>query len=242
MDSCIEKIHPSWKNFFEKEHDFLEHVASEIKNDDYTPDRHNIFKFAELPIHNIKCAVIGQDPYPAEGAATGLAFEVGTLHCWTEPFRQSSLRNILRAVYKAYSGEIVTWSELRQKIANGEFDILPPNQLFKNWANQGVLLLNTSLTCRIGEPNSHKALWQGFCGRVIDFVNSQNCNILWFLWGKEAWEYGTELNPGNTYISRHPMLAGTGHPLDFLNCKCFAETKNIINWTGEKQTSGGNRN
>lgn len=232
MNTYENKIHSSWDAFFEQEQDFIENVMDTIKNDDYTPEECNIFKFAELPVNEIKCAIIGQDPYPARGAATGLAFEVGNLQSWTQPFAQASLRNILRAVYKAYTEKTITWKELRQKISDGKFEILPPGQLFKSWMRQGVLLLNTSLTCRVGAPNSHRKLWNGFCGRAVDFVSSVNPDVIWFLWGKDAWQHEARLSPENVYVSRHPMLAGTEHPLDFLKNRCFQNTKNMIEWIG----------
>jgi len=86
---------------------------------------------------------LGQDPYPQTGVATGRAFEVGTLKSWNQPFKNISLKNILRALYKAYSGQIIKFSQLKEKFDN-EFSVLPPGKLFEHWEKQGVLLLNTS--------------------------------------------------------------------------------------------------
>ena len=140
-------IHPDWKPFLSKEIlDLITQIELKIIKTDFTPSTKNVLRFFELPLHSVKVVIIGQDPYPQIGAATGRAFEVGTLKSWNEPFRNVSLKNILRALFKAYSGNVIKFNELKEKFDN-EFPVLSPSKLFKHWENQGVLLLNTAFTC-----------------------------------------------------------------------------------------------
>jgi uracil-DNA glycosylase len=120
-----------------------------------------VMRFLKFPLSSAKIIILGQDPYPQPGVATGRAFEVGNLVSWGQPFKNVSLKNILRALYKAYTGEVISYSHLKQKFDN-EFPVLPPRQLFEHWESQGVLLLNTSFTCEPWKPGSHYQLWNRF--------------------------------------------------------------------------------
>jgi uracil-DNA glycosylase len=200
--------------------------------DNYTPAKENILKFLEMNLSDIKVVILGQDPYPQEGVATGRCFEVGTLSSWQDPFRQVSLRNIVRALYKSYNDELLKYSEIKKLMVNNKFNILEPNKLFKNWEEQGVLLLNTYFTCEVGKPGSHKDLWEKFSIKLIEYISSENKNIKWFLWGSEAIKTEKHILGGNLYKSRHPMMCSEKYEDDFLKNQCFRDTKGEINWLG----------
>ncbi len=230
------KIHNDWKPFFSKEtKSILLKVESEILKENYTPAKEKVLRFFELPLSSVNVLILGQDPYPQPGVATGRAFEVGTLKSWNEPFKNISLKNILRALYKTYSGNILKYSELKTKFDN-EFPVLSPTKLFKHWENEGVLLLNTSYTCEIGKPGSHKNMWEEFTKVLLQFISQQNQQITWFLWGAHALEATTNLKITNKIVTQHPMMCydKPGRDNDFLFGKinCFEELRSEIDWTG----------
>ena len=199
-------IHCDWNPFLTKDIKLsLEKIESEIFKGDYSPAKENVLRFLELPLSSVKVIILGQDPYPQPGVATGRAFEVGTLKSWNEPFKNISLKNILRALYKAYSGEAIKYNDLKTKFDN-EFPVLPPSQLFKHWENEGVLLLNTSFTCTPGKPGSHKMIWEKFTNKLLEFICNNYAQITWFLWGAHAQEATKNMEIKNKIVSLHPMM------------------------------------
>jgi uracil-DNA glycosylase len=109
-------IHPSWKPFFTKE---VLSIVDEIENNigiandqEITPVTDKMLRFLTLDLSKAKIIILGQDPYPQKGVATGRAFEVGPLKSWTESFRNTSLRNIVRALYLSETNEIKPFSDI----------------------------------------------------------------------------------------------------------------------------------
>ena len=230
------KIQDDWKPFLTKKTiKLISEIESEIIHGDYTPTKEKVLRFFELPLHSAKVIILGQDPYPQPEVATGRAFEVGTLKSWNEPFKNISLKNILRAMYKAYSGKVLKYNDLKAKFDN-EFPVLPPNKLFKHWEKEGVLLMNTSFTCKPGKPGSHKDIWSDFTNELLQFINGNNKKLTWFLWGAHALEATKEINIEKKIATQHPMMCydKPGRETDFLYGKlnCFELLKNEITWTG----------
>ncbi len=128
------------------------------------PSPGNVFRAFELTqFHDLKVVILGQDPYH-NGIATGLAF--ATNNGKMSP----SLRNIVKELHDSYGMEV-----------SADFDTS-----LEDWAKQGVLLLNTSLTVREKQPNSHKAIWDGFTLQVIKRIVANHRNIVFVAWGKDA--------------------------------------------------------
>ena len=130
------------------------------------PSKEDIFKaFLLTPLSRVRVVILGQDPYHGEGQATGLAFSVPA-HEKLPP----SLRNIFR--------------ELQDDCGRA-----PEHGDLSGWAQQGVLLLNTSLTVRAGEAASHSRLgWQHFTDHIIRMVNDHASPSAFLLWGAHAWK------------------------------------------------------
>lgn len=238
MLNCIQ-IHPSWNNFLTKDiKQELGKIHSEIGTNYNPTDSSKILRFLELDLYKVAVIWLGQDVYPAKGVATGRAFEVGGLTSWQEPFRQSSLKNIVRCIYKvenhlSKSEEPPLFSEIRKEIALGTFPILEPPEWFHSLEQQGVLFLNTSFTCEIGEPNSHKKYWKNFSNAVLKYIRDHRKDMIYFLWGKEAQNYKTLIQEGVFYKSRHPARVSPSYPDDFLKFTGFEETKQLIKWIGQ---------
>ncbi len=233
--------HPSWNSFLSPENlQLIVTIENSIiqSGKEYTPPAEFVLRFLQIPLENIKILILGQDPYPQKGVATGRAFEVGSLRNWSDTFSNVSLKNILRAVYKAYHGEYLKYSEIAGKIP-AEFAILPPNQVFRSWEKQGVLLLNTSFTVETGNPGSHARTWEQFTSRLLRFIAASNNEITWFIWGNHAKEITKNIALHNKIVSHHPMMcyAGPGRTDDFLFGKInhFEETRKLVDWRGKQQ-------
>ncbi len=229
-------INPDWEGFLTSgiRRAIIE-IEQEVTKTKYTPAPEKVLRFLSVPLSSVKIIILGQDPYPQEGVATGRAFEVGTLKSWNEPFNNISLKNILRSLYKAYSGRVIKFNELKAKFDN-EFPVLPPDKLFSNWEGQGVLLLNTYFTCEVGKPGSHKSIWGDFSLQLFRFISTFNDRIVWFLWGTHAIEYTRQLENIKAVASMHPMMCfdKPGRETDFLygEINCFEQYKHQINWAG----------
>jgi uracil-DNA glycosylase len=227
--------HPSWNNFL-TDSIILELETIERKiGSNINPAPENVLRFMKCNLYDIKVVILGQDPYPETGRATGRAFEVGDLTSWNQKFRQVSLKNIIRLIYKNYNGiseysDIKKFSEIQKEIKEGKFSILPPHKIFKSWEKQGVLLLNTYLSVEAGITGSHISIWQKFSEELLKFISDENRNISWFLWGRMAEEKKQFIKYGKYYISRHPMMCSELYEDDFLRSDCFKDTMDIINW------------
>ena len=227
--------HSSWKKFLTDE------IINELNNietkigSNINPAHDNVLRFMKNNLNDIKVVILGQDPYPEKGRATGRAFEVGDLQSWNQKFKQVSLKNIIRLIYKNYNGinkysDIKKFSEIQTEIKEGRFSILPPDKIFKSWEKQGVLLLNTYLSVEAGITGSHISIWKKLSEELLKFISEENRNINWFLWGRMAEDKKQFVKYGKHYISRHPMMCSESYKDDFLKSDCFKDTMDIINW------------
>jgi uracil DNA glycosylase len=201
------RIDQSWYSLFDKNVYLLNNIYKSIGKN-YTPKENSIFKIFEQSIDNIRFVIVGQDPYNQPGHATGRSFE-RNVASWKEACsKNSSLKGILCSLFYYEFDELINIAEVISKADNGEWKIAPPNLFFKSWEkNKGVLFLNKSLTTEIDISNSHKHLWTPFTEKVVKYI-SRNEKILWLLWGRDAEELTTYINPKSTIIK-------TNHPASF---------------------------
>lgn len=150
------------KEYFKKLNLFLE---DEYNNYEVFPKRERIFEAFNLtPFEDVKVVIIGQDPYHGDGQAHGLAFSVMP-GIKTPP----SLKNIYKELNSEYGCYI------------------PDNGYLVKWAKQGVLMLNTSLTVRAHEANSHsKKGWEKFTDAAIKAISERRESVVFVLWGNNA--------------------------------------------------------
>lgn len=233
----ITDVHPSWNDFLNnpirvKLAGIQKQIFTLLSNNSefLTPHPSKVLRFLSMPANDIKVIILGQDPYPQPNIATGRAFEVNGLYSWKTPFRNPSLQNIVRAIYLAYSGNILKYSEIRARM-NSSFKMLEPSDIFNHWENQGVLLLNTAFTCKVNDSNSHAEIWKDFTRELLAYINMKSPNAYWFLWGNNAKNAVDDLKIKNTIFSYHPSRCNLREQ-DFLFGKrnCFNETKHIIDW------------
>lgn len=232
------KIHASWNDFLLPENkQLILDIEKKIRSTalPFTPEPGLVLRFLQVPLTEIKIIVLGQDPYPQPETATGRAFEVNGLHSWLQTYKNTSLKNIVRLIYKTYKHEICSYEHIKKQIAGRSFAIAPPHHLFENWEKQGVLLLNTSFTCQIGKTGSHAGIWESFSQKLLHFLSAQK-NITWFLWGQHAIDATLSVPIEKKIVTFHPMMCfeKPGRDLDFLYGKTnpMEQTMESINWLG----------
>ncbi len=217
------KIHSSWhtvleqefgKEYFEK---LVEFVKKEVATHTIYPEGKNIFRAFELcPFDQVKVVIIGQDPYHGPKQANGLCFSVND----GVPL-PPSLQNIYKEISEDFSDTTKTIVQIPK---TGNLD---------NWASQGVLLLNATLTVRANTAGSHqKKGWEEFTDAVIKAVSEQKEHVVFLLWGKYAQEKGKVIDR-----KKHHVLTAT-HPSPFsaysgfFGCKHFSKTNEYLESTG----------
>jgi uracil-DNA glycosylase len=218
------KVHKSWNGFLTQT--VLTELGT-IENslgNNYTPAKDLILRFLSINLDEIKVIILGQDPYPQLGVANGRSFQPATLLKWDQPYRNTSIKNLLRLIYIDYVGELVSYSNIDWD----KFNIKSPTEWFDSLENQGVLLLNTSLTCEIGKPNSHARLWGTFTNILINYISLKRPEAYWFLFGKNAQSQTSNIASGRIYNSPHPMMGSK----EFFQSTCFRDTKSSVNWLG----------
>lgn len=238
ISSLHQPVNPSWQAFLTEETmEIISKIeqAINISSGGFTPPSPLVLRFLQIPLDEIRIIILGQDPYPQRGVATGRAFEVGTLRNWRDKFSNVSLKNILRSVFFAYTGKHLKYSEIMQQPAE-VFNILPPDKLFSSWEKQGVLLLNTSFTVEPGKPGSHSEIWKKFTKNLLRFLATEKPEITWFLWGNHAKQVCGDIPLQKKLVSQHPMMCYRGDERsdDFLFgvTNHFAETKHLVDWRG----------
>jgi uracil-DNA glycosylase len=212
-------LEPSWleilKGEFEKDYMIkLKAFLQQEKESGQTvyPKSKDIFNaFAKTPFDNVKVVIIGQDPYHGPGQAHGLAFSV--LKGVPVP---PSLQNIFK--------------ELKQEFIDF---VIPPHGELTQWAEQGVLLLNATLTVRANQAGSHqKKGWETFTNKVIQEISDRKENVVFLLWGKFAQAKGELINPEK----HHLLMAAHPSPLaahsGFFGCEHFLEANVILEENG----------
>ncbi|MBX7067026.1 MAG: uracil-DNA glycosylase [Parachlamydiales bacterium] len=198
-------------------------LASEIRSGAviYPPFELIFNAFCQTPYDQVKVVIMGQDPYHGEGQAHGLSFSVPK-----GVAQPPSLQNIFK--------------ELKEDLG-----LEPPNHgCLIDWAKQGVMLLNATLTVRDGEPKSHFGRgWEIFTDRVIQLLCARKDPIVFILWGKSAAEKFDHICSN----APHHLVLKASHPspfsayTGFFGCRHFSKTneflikagKTPINWAIE---------
>lgn len=231
-------IHEDYYDFFTVEkvtaiNSFIK--CMEIRKIEYIPKNEYVFKALRSSISSRKVCILSNEPYSQGEIATGLAFEVKNTS-WVNHEINISLKNILKLLYKTYTGKMEDIEKIRKEICHNEFNILPPNELFKSWEKQGVLLLNSSLTAIEEKTGEHNKFWHPFTRDLMEYISTKNENIVYLLWGKDAEQFEKKILNGEIIKSNHPAKGGHSEgEKDFLKGDFFEKTKDIINWLGIKE-------
>ena len=178
------------------------------------PDQYDIFNALRYTsFQDTKVVIIGQDPYHGPGQAYGLSFSV-------KPGVKvpPSLQNIFK--------------ELQADLGCP----IPDNGYLVKWALQGVLLLNSVLTVRAGEPNSHKDLgWETFTDKVIEVLNQREVPVVFILWGKFAQQKQKLITSPRHFILKSPHPSPFSANRGFFGSKPFSRTNAFLQQIGQKE-------
>ncbi len=213
----IDRLTPSgWANKlrgFIKSSDFdkiLQKLYNEKQEGNrFTPPLKHVFSaFENCPVNNLKVIIIGQDPYPYLNVADGMAFS-----CSITDRTQPSLRFM--------------FEEIDRTINDGVPKEHNPN--LTRWAEQGVLLLNSALTCQIDRVGSHYNIWKDFIAYTMDMLNFTDSGLIFILLGAKAQELEALIGP-NHYVLKASHPASAAHNGTYKwDCKdVFNEANRII--------------
>lgn len=200
---------------FQKEyfHDLKSFLVEDRAQHQVFPPRNRIFAaFDRTPLPDVKVVIIGQDPYHGQGQANGLCFSVadGIKH-------PPSLRNIFKEIE----------SDLGHPY--------PASGNLEPWADQGVLLINATLTVRAHQAGSHQGKgWEQFTDRVIDVLSGQREGLIFLLWGRFAQNKAAHINAEKHHVLKaahpSPFSAHSG----FFGCRHFSQVNALLEENGQK--------
>ena len=186
-------------------------VKEEYQAGQVFPDAEDIFNAFHLtPLHSVKVLILGQGPYHNVGQAHGLCFSVKP-----DVDIPPSLVNIYQELKDDLGCEI------------------PNNGFLEKWAKQGVMLLNTVLTVRAHQPNSHQGIgWEEFTNAAIRILNEQDRPIVYMLWGKPAQSKIKMLNNPKHLILKAPHPSPLSAYRGFFGCKHFSQANEFLKQNG----------
>jgi uracil-DNA glycosylase len=217
MDVKIEK---SWKERLKEEFEksYFDQLINFVKEEKqqhtiYPPGSLIFNAFDKCTFDDVKVVIIGQDPYHGAGQANGLCFSVndGIRH-------PPSLQNIFKEIE----------SDLGKQI--------PVSGNLERWAEQGVLMLNATLTVRANTAGSHqKKGWEEFTDAVIRHVSEEKENVVFILWGAYAQKKGAVIDGSKHLILKaaHPSPFSVHN--GFFGCKHFSQTNEYLKGKGKKE-------
>jgi len=188
-----------------------EFLVDEYRTTTVYPDKYDIFNALHYtPLADTKVVILGQDPYHGPGQAHGLSFSVQD-GIDTPP----SLQNIFK--------------ELRDDLGC----YIPNNGHLLRWAQQGVLLLNTVLTVRAHQANSHKERgWETFTNRVIETINGKDEPVVFLLWGSHAQKKAELVTNRKHLLIRSPHPSPLSAHRGFFGSKPFSRTNQFLRSAG----------
>jgi uracil-DNA glycosylase len=212
------KIEDSWKDILKDEFkkSYFEQVVMALKHERavgstiYPPGNMIFNAFDKTPFDKVKVVLLGQDPYHGAGQAHGLCFSVQD---GIKP--PPSLVNI--------------YKELKSDLGLP----IPPNGNLTKWAEHGVLLLNSILTVRAGEPASHSKIgWESFTDAVIRKVSEHKKDVVFLLWGRFAQDKQVLIDATRHHILKAAHPSPFSADKGFFGCRHFSKTNELLTKAG----------
>ena len=201
MDIGSQRVHSSWKPVLEPFSEKISRILNSLTSSQVTPAINQVFASLEFPLNEIKCVIIGQDPYPTAGNAHGLAFST------PDEVRKipASLRNIFKELHSDLGLDI------------------PQSGNLEKWRDQGVLLLNRILTTEVGRSNAHSDIgWQVITNAISQAAADQGAVAI--LWGREAQDLTPLFKESISSVHPSPLSAYRG----FFGSKPFSKVNEAL--------------
>lgn len=203
------KIEPTWKQVLSPEFDkdYFRNLTEFVKNQYlqgvvYPPPKFIFRAFELTPFDAVKVVIIGQDPYHGKGQANGLCFAVN---------RGVRLPPSVQNIYKEIQYDLGRPSRY-------------PHGDLEEWAKQGVLLLNATLTVSEKNPGSHqKKGWEQFTDAVIQVLSEQKQHLVFILWGAYAQKKGAMIDETNHLVIKSPHPSPFSAHTGFFGSKPFSQ-------------------
>ena len=212
------KIEKSWKEVLQTEFDkpYFENLVGFVKQEYASqtifPPAGQIFNaFNTCPFNNVKVVILGQDPYHGPRQAHGLCFSVNDGIQFPP-----SLQNIFKEI-------------------NSDLGIpMPKSGNLTRWAEQGVLLLNATLTVRASQAGSHQGRgWEEFTDAVIKIISEKSENVVFILWGSYAIKKKALIDASKHCIRTAPHPSPLSSYRGFFGCKHFSQTNTYLTSKGK---------
>jgi uracil-DNA glycosylase len=201
MDIGSPHVHSSWKPVLEPFSADIARILGSLQGSSIAPAQDRIFAALEVPLSEVRCVIIGQDPYPTAGNAHGLAFSIPDQVAKIP----ASLKNIFKELHSDLGLEI------------------PQSGNLEKWRDQGVLLLNRILTTEVGRSNAHSNLgWQMITKGIAEAAANQNAVAI--LWGREAQALAPVFRESITSVHPSPLSAYRG----FFGSKPFSKVNEAL--------------
>jgi uracil-DNA glycosylase len=198
MNFSFSEVDSSWHEIFTPHIPSLNELLASLPVN-HAPSRNEIFRAFTLPLHEVKAVIIGQDPYPGEGVADGLAFST----------RGAKTPASLRNIFKEYSDDLGL--------------PVPKSGDLTSWHHNGVLLLNRTLTTEIGERNAHYGSgWRALTSDVAKALGQLDTVAI--LWGANARELAPYFTWKIESVHPSPLSARNG----FFGSKPFSTVNAIV--------------
>ncbi|SDY15637.1 uracil-DNA glycosylase [Lachnobacterium bovis] len=214
------KVTNDWQNVLEKEYkkdyykDLYKFVLEEYQTQTIYPPADDIFNALHLtPLKDVKVLILGQDPYHNEHQAHGLSFSVLP--------DQKEIPPSLQNIYKELNSDLGCY--------------IPNNGFLEKWAKQGVLMLNTVLTVRAHQANSHRGHgWEKFTDAIIKAVNEKEEPVVFLLWGRPAQMKEKMVTNPKHLVLKAPHPSPLSAYRGFFGCKHFSQTNDFLEKNGIK--------
>jgi len=206
----FEAMDQSWQRLLEPSKDLIDRIEQELsKLQNLTPNRNQVMRAFELPVANVRVLLLGQDPYPTQGIACGLAFAnaPGTK-------TPQSLKNLMKELE----------SDLPRVSATADL---------AKWSNQGVMLLNSALTTEVGTSGDHQKIWREFTEVAITALDQARAGKLVCLsLGLEAKKLADLVEFGEVVYAPHPspLSAHRG----FFGSRIYSRVNHVLSNQGQE--------
>ena len=205
----LAQIDDSWQPLFARYKSELSNIEAVIKAQPIAPALENVLLVFNYPVTHYRCVIVGQDPYPTPGFATGLAFSVNQ--------EITKLPASLKNIFTEY-------------VSDTGYQY-PKSGDLSDWASNGVALLNTSLTLNLADKSEHLRIgWQVITQAALDVLAARGCVAI--LWGSLAQRMGSSFDASQKVQSVHPspLSAYRG----FFGSKPFTRTNRLLIDSGQQ--------